>query len=346
MKIPKARQLPSGSWCCRVRVDGQDISITKDTEKEAVAEAVAIKAGVKQATKKQARKSLTAAIDDYIALRQNILSPSTIRGYRAIQKARFKHMMNRDIRSVTQDEWQRAVNLETKSGCSAKTLTNAWRFVASVIFEVTNQRLYIRLPQIVPHERQWLTPEQVPIFVKAVHGTKVEIPALLALSSLRRSEIINLRWKDIDFDHAILRVNGAAVQDENNDLVRKAETKNKTSRRIVPIIPPLLDALEQTEPQGEYILTSQAESVVNNINKICRANGLPEVGLHGLRHSFASLGYHLGMPEKVTMEIGGWANDQTMHKIYTHISQQDINSHAANFINFFKNGDENDNEIP
>ena len=25
MKIPKARQLPSGAWFCRVRIDGQDV---------------------------------------------------------------------------------------------------------------------------------------------------------------------------------------------------------------------------------------------------------------------------------------------------------------------------------
>ena len=52
MKIPKARQLPSGAWFCRVRVDGQDISITRDTQKEAVAEAMAVKAGIKDAAKK------------------------------------------------------------------------------------------------------------------------------------------------------------------------------------------------------------------------------------------------------------------------------------------------------
>ena len=51
MKTPKAKRLPSGSWTCRVRIDGQDISITKPTEKEAVAAAMAIKAGLVQVTK-------------------------------------------------------------------------------------------------------------------------------------------------------------------------------------------------------------------------------------------------------------------------------------------------------
>lgn len=192
MKTPKAKKLPSGSWYVRVRIDGKDISITRSTEKEAVAEAMAIKAGIKEASITR-RKSLKQAIDNYISARQNILSPSTIRGYRAIQRLRFQGMMNRDVFTTTQEQWQRAVNAEAKV-ISAKTLTNSWRFISSVICEETGKKLNIRLPQVVPAMRPWLTAEQIPQFLEAVKGDPIEIPALLALSSLRRSELLNLRW--------------------------------------------------------------------------------------------------------------------------------------------------------
>ena len=334
MKIPKARQLPSGAWFCRVRVDGQDISITRDTEKDAVAEAMAVKAGIKEAEKKPKKKTLTQAIDDYIEARRNILSPATIRGYKTIQDNRFQSLMRRDIYTITQEQWQRAVNLEAKT-VNAKTLTNSWRFIASVIAEATGQRVTVRLPQIIPAERPWLTPEQIPVFVKAVKGDKAEIPALLALSSLRRSEIVGLRWADIDLEKNILTVNGSAVPDENHKIIYKRETKNVTSRRVVPIIPPLHDALENASTRGEYVVTFHPATVMNQVNRVCEKNGLPKVGLHGLRHSFASLAYHLNMPEKVAMEIGGWADDHTMHKIYTHISEQSVTTAAQAFSNFF-----------
>ena len=38
---------------------------------------------------------------------------------------------------------------------------------------------------------------------------------------------------------------------------------------------------------------------------------------------------------KVAMEIGGWADDQTMHKIYTHISEKSVSTAAKAFTNFF-----------
>lgn len=334
MKIPTARQLPSGSWFCRVRVNGKDIPITRDTEKEAVAEAIAIKAGIKESKQYAKRQTVTQAIDAYIDSRKNILSPSTIRGYRIIQRGRFQQMMQKDISGTTQEQWQRAVDAEARL-VSAKTLTNAWRFLSSVIVEATSQHFTIRLPQIIPNARQWLTPSQIPLFVEAIQGTSIEIPALLALSSLRRSELLNLRWKDIDLKNGTLQVNGAAVFNEQGELVRKKETKNQTSRRTVPIIPPLQKALEQAKPQGEYVVTMNPNNIYTRINHICEINGLPKVGVHGLRHSFASLAYHLKLPEKVAMEIGGWANDQTMHKIYTHLAQEDLQKYAKSFTDFF-----------
>ena len=44
------------------------------------------------------------------------------------------------------------------------------------------------------------------------------------------------------------------------------------------------------------------------------------------------------------MEIGGWANDQTMRKIYTHIAQKDVAAHAKTFTAFFDRKIENANE--
>lgn len=334
MKIPKATQLPSGAWFCRVRIDGQDISITRDTEKEAIAEAMAVKAGIKEAAKKPKKKTLTQAIDDYIDSRRNIISPATIRGYKNIQNNRFQSMMKKDISIVTQDQWQRAVNAEARI-VNAKTLTNSWRFISSVIAESTGRVITIQLPQIVANERPWLTPEQVTTFVKAVKGTSIEIPALLALSSLRCSELLDLKWENIDLEKKVIHINGAAVYDEDGKLIHKRENKNSTSRRTVPMIPPLQEALASATHRGEYVVTVTSNWIYKSINKVCEDNGLPKVGIHGLRHSFASLAFHLQMPEKVAMQIGGWSNDQTMRKIYTHLSQADVSKHAEAFTNFF-----------
>ena len=84
--------------------------------------------------------------------------------------------------------------------------------------------------------------------------------------------------------------------------------------------------------------------IYRQINRVCAANGLPKVGNHGLRHSFASLAYHLGIPEKIAMEIGGWEDSKVMHDIYTHLSKKDIAKRSQQFSDFFLPKTENKEE--
>lgn len=336
VKLPAIKQLPSGKWRTRIYSDGVTTSITRDTYDECAAEYIALKHKVVKASKPASKMTLTMAIDRYIKDRENVLSPATVRGYRTIQRNRFQGLMDMDVSSMSQEQCQRAVNLEARTA-SAKTISNAWGFVSSVIAGITGNSIQVRLPQIIPADRPWLTPEQIPEFVQAVKGDVAEIPALLALSSLRRSEIVGLRWCDIDLKKGVINVNGAAVPNEEHKIVRKKETKNSSSRRTVPIIPPLMDALKTAPRKGEFVVTYHPATVMNQVNRVCERAGLPKVGLHGLRHSFASLAYHLGWSEKVAMEIGGWADDRTMHKIYTHVSNKSVAEASASFTNFFAN---------
>ena len=77
---------------------------------------------------------------------------------------------------------------------------------------------------------------------------------------------------------------------------------------------------------------------------VCNILGIPNVGAHGLRHSFASLAYHLGFSDLQTMEFGGWSDIQTVRGIYTHIAKIDRVKATNAMTNFYKNANENANE--
>ena len=336
IKVPTPRQLPSGKWHLQVYMNGKRYPVTEPTESACIARAMAIKEEMLEAIDRTNKPTLTVAIDRYIEARQNILSPSTILGYRIIQRNRFTAAMSRPVDAYDENGWQRLVNSEAKL-CSAKTLTNAFRFISSVIYEETGKRYTPKLPQIVSEPRKFLEPEQIPIFVDAVSKTKYAIPAMLALCSLRRSEILALTWDKIDLDAGTIKVYGAVVRDEKMNYIYKPENKNRSSRRTVPImIPQLKDALAAVENKSGAVVTALPNAIRNGINRACREVALPEVGIHGLRHSFASLAYHLGMPEKVAMQIGGWENDATMKKIYTHVAKSDVMKYQEIMANYYK----------
>lgn len=335
IKVPTPRRLPSGNWFIQLSVNGQRISVTESTEKACIARAMAIKQDLLEPVDRGQKPTLSASIDKYIEARQNILSPATIKGYRTIQQHRFQAAMVRPVNAYTEQGWQKLVNQEAKT-VSAKTLQNAWRFVASVLFEQLGVRHNVSLPQVVSDTRSYLEPEQIPVFIEAVQQTKYAIPALLALCSLRRSEILGLTWSNIDLKQNVIYVKGAIVPNEHGQMVYKQENKNRSSRRAVPImIPQLASALQAAPRTSDHVVTMHPSAILNGINRVCEKCGLPTVGIHGLRHSFASLAYHLGMPEKIAMQIGGWENDATMKKIYTHAAKSDILKYGNMMTDFF-----------
>lgn len=324
MIVPKARKLSSGTWFIQLRLGGRSIPVTGPTEDKCVKAAQLIKARHLAGQRQTAPKTdltLSQAIDKYIDRRKNTLSPSTIRGYRAVQSSHFQKQMQQPVSK--KHDWQAVIDAEA-ANYSAKTLKNAWGFIASVLRENGVHPADITFGQIVSGNRPWLEPEDIPIFVKATEGSAYQIPMLLALHGLRRSEIIGLTWQHINLKKQIITISGSRVFDTDNRLIHKDENKNITSRRQIPImIPELKVALEAVEDKTGFVVNCYPDTIRIKINKLCRANDLPEVGIHGLRYSFASLAYHLGLSERETMDLGGWADSQTMHKIYIRLAAAD-----------------------
>lgn len=350
MKVPEPRKLPSGNYSIQLRLGGVSMTITETSKTECINKARLVKAEYKAGKRKLEKtpvdKSFTVseAIDNYIARRSNTLSPLTIRGYRIIQKNRFQTIMSKPIGDIKKEDWQGIVNREAGL-CAAKTLKNAWGLMRSVVKESTGEYPpEVTLPTGVPNKTEFLDPDQIKVFVAAVKDTQYAVPALLALSSLRASEIEALKWEDIPKNPKFIKVSGAVVLDENNKRVRKKANKNVQSARNVPVmIPELSSALEKYRKAKGPVMPYRQNSLRYGIEKICRENDLPDIGIHGLRHSFASLAYHLQIPEKIAMEMGGWSDSGTMHKIYTHIAQSDMTRYQNALTDFFKH-DENANK--
>ena len=338
IKLPTARQLPSGNWTVQLRLGGKSISITEPTERAAIAKAMAIKDGFLQAQHTpMGEKTLAQACELWIADNEHRLSPSTIRGYVTCKDNGFKTLMPMKCGKITDKVIASAINAECRK-YSAKTVVNRWRFLAQVLEWATEQRFEPALPQVAAAPSEFLDQEELQIFLESIKGTKVEITALLAISSLRRSEIAALSWDkgDIDLKNRWVHVRGAVVPDKDHQMVAKKTNKNSTSRRDVPMIDPLYEALSAVENKTGAVVPEHPATMLRRIDKACRDAGVPEVGCHGLRHSFASLCHILNVPAAVAMEIGGWADRATMDRIYTHVSKRTKNAYENAFTDYFK----------
>lgn len=354
MKVPKARKLPSGNWFINLRLGGQNIPVTRRTEKECIRAAQMIKAehiaGKKivcpeEAMPPQKLPTLGEMIDGYVATNSNILSPTTIRGYGTIRRNRFQELMDMSVSDISDADWKRVVNQEAQL-CSPKYLHNSWGLICTVLRSNKLAIPDVKTPQIPPNERDFLTPDEILTLVKSVAGEKEEVVVFLGLHSLRRSEICGLRWENVDLEAQQLYIRGSRVVGPGSKVVTKKETKNRSSTRVVPfLIPEMYNALQAIPNKEGLVVPLYPNTVGKWVNQACAAAGVPQVGTHGLRHSFVSLAYHLKLSELTTMKIGGWSDYQTMRRIYTHISQKQINDEVGLVQGFFKNVNENVNGI-
>ena len=328
-----------------MRLNGENVSVTRQTKSECIHAAEEIKSAYRNGKwvkeEKRKDKPLGDLIDDYIGSRKKVLSPATIGGYMVIRRNRFQSYMEKKPADI---KWQSMIDSEVKAKKNPKTIRNSWSLVASSLEHAGYDAPSVALPSLIKSTRPWLDADQIKVFVKAIEGNECEIPMLLALHSLRRSEIFGLTWNKIDLQSNTIRIEGSVVQNENSKQVFKEANKTKNSRRTVPIMIPRLGELLKSVPKSKRvgrIYTKPQNYLWKEINAVCEANGLPLIGVHGLRHSFASLAHHVGMPEQEAMLLGGWENAQTMHLIYEHISNADKIKATNQIAQFFS--DENFN---
>jgi len=330
---------PTGKYRGRVMVSGSRVWITEDTEAAYYIRARAVKAGMIEHANKAPKDTLGELIDRFIKDNEAVLSPSTVRIYKSMRKNRFAGYMDQPVAGIP---WQVMISTETKlrksdketdatvddegeKYISAKTIANAWRLVTAALKYAKVPEPEVNLPKTVRTEREFLDYEQIQKLLPAIQGDPCEVVFILALHSLRLSEIRALQ----SCDGKTIPVHGAVVRGENG-FIRKELNKTDLSRREVPVmIPRLRDLL------GALPVRMSDSTINNHLRAICEPIGLPDVTLHCLRHSFASLAYHLRWTEKSTMQVGGWATPEVVHEIYTHLAKKDVNDDITRMREFY-----------
>ena len=346
MKIPEPRKLKSGTWFLQMRLNGVSIPVTGATRAECINAAALIKAEHRSGRRQiQPTNGMTLrqACERCIAKKEKARrSPETIRGYDIIMRNRFQSVMDKPISEVK--NWQKVYDKDA-ARLAPKTMQNTWSFIKTAV----KSECGIVLPEIeavavTKAEHAFLEPDEITKFVKAAQDDKYRVALYLALCSCRASEILAVDWKDVDLKNDRIRIKGAVVRDKSNKKVEKAENTTAESTRYIPIfIPELRAALQATKDKSGKVVVANENTLLEHANKVCDAAGVPRVGVHGLRHSFASLAYSLNVPVKITMQIGGWSDYNTVMKIYTHLAKKDVGKYSGDIKNFFKNANQNAN---
>jgi len=259
------------------------------------------------------RITIGEAIDDYIAAKSNVLSPSTLRSYKSYRRNRFQNLMDYKVSDVSTIILQKAINKES-SERSAKMVKNAYGLVIlGIQFYRPDFTPKVTLPTERPIEYATPDGDHLKQIMDAAKGTWLELPILLsAWMSLRQSEIIGLKWEDVFEDYIYVR--NARVYSENG-IVEKG-TKTYSSIRKIPLPQYIKNLIDATPKDSQYIVDCPGKKITDAFVKMLRDNNIPHCRFHDLRHANASIMVMLGIPDRYAQTRGGWANGTTLSKRY------------------------------
>lgn len=356
--MPKAKRLPSGSWRVQVLVgrdeNGKRImqSITAGTKKEAEYQASLVIMGLAEKKKKPEAATLSDAIDLYIKKYDGLLSPTTVRGYRSIQRNNVQGIMKTPLTQLDENAIQAAISADSKR-LAPKTIRNIYNLILPALREY-HPNLYdalkkrpARLPQDQPKEQHAYEPEEIKELFSAIRGKKIEVPVLLALwLCMSRSEILGLTWDDVDFQAHTLRVEKSRVVDVDGKTVIKP-TKNRYRTRTLTMPEYIEKVLAQARETAtsEFICPMHPNTISKDFKKLCERNGIRPLRFHDLRHSSASVMIALNIPFFYAQRRGGWASDNMLQRVYGHQLEAKRNEFDDRIDAFFDGlNDENDEE--
>lgn len=199
-------------------------------------------------------------------------------------------------------------------------------------------------------EIRWLSEEEIQTFkeqavstykngkTRYIYGLPV---TLIIYTGLRCGELAALKWSDIDFENKTISIRKNIVtaydyEDINNKKARiQLQESTKTSKgRKIPLIKNAENILNDIKSQYDEI--NPDGFVINNSDKMVTVSTLSDsytniangaeienpLGIHTLRHTFASLLIKKGVDIKIVSEILGHKDVSFTYNIYVHILEE------------------------
>lgn len=237
--------------------------------------------------------------------------------------------------------------LDGKSGgLTAKSIVQHHRILKQALshavkwgFLSRNVAQAVDPPRPVNREMHTLDNEDVLVFLEQAKETDYYTLFYLAIyTGLRRSEMLGLRWKDLNLHMSTLSVVQAMHRLKGGE-IQFLEPKTAKGRRSVALSPSTTIMLRQYHEQQQAIriimgttlsaydlVFSQPDgsplkpdTITNTFLRIARKAGLLNVRLHDLRHTHATLMLQQGVHPKIVQERLGHATIAITLDTYSHV---------------------------
>ena len=216
------------------------------------------------------------------------------------------------------------------------------------------------------------TKEQITKLLAATYDYhSIYLEVLLAMFlGLRKGEICGLRYTDFDYEAKTVTIARQITNDYNvnvdgnmtyiveGNIRTQKPPKSFSSYRTLRVPQFIFDELEIRKKENEELLKrtrvtkewkdyiclgrsgriKSANTCLNALDTICKRNGLPKIGMHDLRHVYASILIEMNVPIEKISKLMGHKSIGTTFDIYCGIIQgkDEIRNFIADNLNPIK----------
>ena len=301
-------------WRITKQVDGIRYRTSidhKPTEKEAekiIAKYIQEHSGMPQEAYGMTFKE---AADAYIKLKDNILSPNTIVGYRKIIRGLPDWFSSKKLDKITALDVQKMIN-DKAAQVSPKTVRNIHGLISAVLsVYCENLRLHTTMPLKRKFEPYTPMDSEVKMILDAENGSRYFIPYRLAVYGMRKGEICAISSADLEGNW--LHINKALAQDPDGGRIIKPIPKTSESIRNIYIDDELADLIRNTDG---LIYTGDPDRLTKHLHDVQDKLGIKHFRFHDFRAYYVTLAHKMGIPDRHIMQNCGYSSTYVMNRAY------------------------------
>lgn len=234
--------------------------------------------------------------------------------------------------------------LKEEYNLSTKTIKNYHGLVSSILqlaveweYLKLNPCSNLRLPKNEKNidVKKFLTQKELSILLhyldKQTDYDFKTIIYLIIYTGLRKSEALELTWKDIQFDENYIYIRQSKVTVKSGELV--SDTKNTSSKRIVQVPNKVMEMIKKIERNNEFVFNFKSRVLGDKFKEfINNYRCIPQITLHKLRHTHATLLISNNIDIKSISARLGHSETSTTLNIYSHVLQEN-DKKIANMLN-------------
>lgn len=289
------------------------------------------------------------------------ISPRTYQGYVEKSKTILEHLGNMQLQKIELYHLQKFISDLQNEGKSPKSLRHYYSILKMCFDDAImcrhislNPTRNLKLPSMRRKELNIMTKEEQLVFEGFMKKYRMGIAYIVLVNTgLRAGELSGLTWKDVDFENKALYVRRGmqkitTYDDDFNKVKRErkvTDVKTENSYRVVPMLDKVVRILQEYKKkvqaeqeelaelgegfkEDDFIFKTKynhpitSEYLRKTCQGICKSNNFRKVGIHELRHTFATRSIEAGIDLRVLQEILGHASYSTTADIYVHILGQ------------------------